>query len=71
MATRNQYTNRSCTTNVHIQILREIGLQSRHRLISVTPRYIFCMEYGTVSRTASLFFITVVHVLEPRKKWTH
>ena len=55
MATRNQYTNGAYTRSGHIKILREIGVRSRHRLISVSRRYIFCMEYGSVLRTASLF----------------
>ena len=55
MATRNQSTNGAYTRSGHIKITREIGLRTRHRLISVSPSYIFFMEYGSVSRIASLF----------------
>ena len=43
------------TTSGHIKIAREIGLRTPHRMISVSPRYMFCMEYGSISRIASLF----------------
>ena len=55
MANRNQYANGSYTGSGHIKIAREFGLRSRHRLISVSRRYIICMEYGSVSPKASMF----------------
>ena len=64
MATRNQYTNGAYTRSGHIKILREIGQRSRHRLISVGPRYVFRMEYGSVSRTASLSHLLLLLLLK-------
>ena len=55
MATRNQSANGANTRSGQIKIAREIGQRTRRRLISVSDRYIFCMEYGSVSRIASLF----------------
>ena len=62
MATRNQYTNGAYKRIGHIKIAPEIGLRTRHRLISVSPRYIFCMEYQSVSRIASLFLWRLLYV---------
>ena len=55
MIIRYQYKNGAYTRSENIMIAREIGLLTRHRLISVSPRYIVCMEYGIISRIASLF----------------
>ena len=56
MATRNQSSNGAYTRSWHIMIAREIGVRTRHRLISVNHRYISCMEYGSVSRNGNYFF---------------
>ena len=45
MTARNQSTNGAHTRSAHINTALGIGLQTRHRLISVSPRYIFCLEY--------------------------
>ena len=55
MATRNQNKNGAYTRNGHVKIAREVGLCTRHQLISVSPRYTFCVEYGSVSHIASSF----------------
>ena len=71
MTTRNEYTNDAYTNSGHIKIAREIGLRTRHRLISISPRCIFRMEYGPVSHIASLFLYRLIRVLEDGEKVTH
>ena len=68
MATRNHSTNGAHTLSEHIQTALGIGLRTRPRLISVSPRYIFCLEYLSASRIASLIsFATVIRVLKPEE----
>ena len=55
MATRNHSTNGAYTQRGHIKIALGVGLRTRPRLISVSPRYIFCLEYVSASRIARLF----------------
>ena len=55
MATRNDSTNGAHKRNGHIKIALGIGLRTRPRLISVSPRYMFCLEYVSASRIASCF----------------
>ena len=68
MATPNQNTNGAYIGSGHIMIACENGLRTQHRLISISPRFIFCMEYGSVSRVS---LATVIRVLEPGEKVTH
>ena len=55
MATRNHCIIGAHTRSVHIKTAVGIGLRSRLRLISVSPRYIVCLEYVSQSRNARLF----------------
>ena len=69
MATRNHSTNGAHTLSEHIKTALGIGLRTRPRLISVSPRYIFCLEYLSASRIASLIsFATVIRVLKHEEK---
>ena len=69
MATRNHSTNGAHTRSEHINIALGIGQRTRLRLISVSSRYIFCLQYLSVSRIASLIsFATVIRVLKPAEK---
>ena len=54
MATLNHSTIGAYTRSVHTKTALGIGLRTRPRLISVSPRYIFCLEYVSASRIASL-----------------
>ena len=54
MATRNWSVNGSYTRSRQIKIAREISLRTQHRLISVSPRNIFCIDYASASSIASL-----------------
>ena len=56
MATRNKSTNGAYTRNGHIKIAREIGVRTRHRLISVCHRYISSIECGSVLGIANCVF---------------
>ena len=44
MATRNHSTIGALTRSGRIKTALGIGLRTRARLISVSPRYIFCLE---------------------------
>ena len=55
MATRNHSTNGAYRWSGHIKTTLGIGLRSRPLLISVSPRYVFCMEYVSASSIYSLF----------------
>ena len=55
MATRNHSKIRAHTRRGHIKTAPGVGLRFRPRLISVNPRYRFCLEYVLASRIASLF----------------
>ena len=69
MATRNHFTIGAHTRSGHIKTTIGIGLRTRPRLISVSPGYIFCLEYVSASRIPSLFrFATVIRVLNPEEK---
>ena len=67
MVTRNHSTNGAYRRRGHIKTALGVGLRTRPRLISVSPRYIFCLEYVSASRIASLFHLpaTVIRVLKP------
>ena len=71
MLIRNRCTNGAYTRSEHIKIAREIGLQNQHPLISVSPRYVFCMEYGGIARRWLVSSATVIRVLKPAEKVTH
>ena len=62
MATRNHSTNGAHTRSGHIKTALGIGLRTRPRLISVSPRYIFCLEYLSASRNVSLavYLVSVI-----------
>ena len=69
MATLNHSTNGAYTLSENIKTALGIGLRTRPRLISVSPRYILCLEYLSASRVASLIsFATVIRVLKPEVK---
>ena len=69
MVTRNHFTNGAYRRRGHIKTALEIGRRARPRLISVSPRYIFCLEYVSALRIASLFFFAaVIRVLKPEEK---
>ena len=69
MATRNHSKNGAHTLGEHIKTALGIVLRTRPRLISVSPRYIFCLEYLSASRIATLIsFATVIRVLKPEEK---
>ena len=55
MPTRNHFTIGAHTRSGHINTALGFGLRTRPRLISVSPCYIFCMEYVSASRIARLF----------------
>ena len=55
MVTRNHSTSGAYTRSGHLKTALGIGIRTRPRLILVSPRYIFCMEYGIISRITSLF----------------
>ena len=55
MATRNHSTNGAHSRSGHIKTVLGIGLRTRPRLISVSPRFIVCMKYISASRISSLF----------------
>ena len=46
----------------HIKTAIGIGLRTRPRLISVSPRYIFCLEYVSESRNSCLFHWPLLYV---------
>ena len=54
MATLNYSANGAYTRGGHIKAALGICLRTRPRMISVSPRYIFCLEYVSASRFASL-----------------
>ena len=54
MATRNHSTNGAYTRSGHIKAALGIGLRTRLRLISISTLYIYCLEYVSASRVASL-----------------
>ena len=54
MATRNHSTNGAYTRSRHIKTALGIGLRIRLRLVSVSPLYIYYLEYVSASRVASL-----------------
>ena len=55
MATRNHSTIGAHTRSGHIRTALEIGLRTRPRLVSVSTRDIFCLDYVSASRIVSLF----------------
>ena len=55
MANRNHSTNGAHTRGENIKRALGLGQQTRPQLISVSPRHIFCFEYVSASRIASLF----------------
>ena len=55
MVTRNHSSIGAHTRSGHIKTALEIGQRTRPRLILVSSRYIFCLEYVSASRIASLF----------------
>ena len=55
MVTKNHSTNGAYGRSGHIKTALGIGQRNRPRLISVSPRYIFCLEYVSASRIARLF----------------
>ena len=62
MATRNHSAIGAHTRIGHIKTALGIGLQTRPRLISVSPRYIFCLAYESASRTVSMFLEPLLYV---------
>ena len=62
MATRNHSTIGARTRSGHIKSALGIGLRTRPRLISVSPRYVFCLEYLSASRIASFFLYPLLYV---------
>ena len=64
MATRNRFTNGAYTRSRHIKIIREIGLQTQHRLISVEPRNFFRKDNAPVSRFTMLFLKPLLYVYQ-------
>ena len=70
MASRKPYTKSAYTRSWHIKIAREIGLWTLHRMISVSPRYIISMDYGSVSRIACLFLLRLLYLYwKLGRKW--
>ena len=55
LATRNHAKIGAHTRSGHIKTALGFGQRTRSRQISVCPRYIFCLEYVSASRIASLF----------------
>ena len=55
MVTWNHSTNGADRRRGHIKTALGIGLRTRPRLISVSRRYIFCLEYVSAFRIVSLF----------------
>ena len=69
MATRNHSTNGAHTLSEYIKTALGIGLRTRPRLILVSPRYIFRLQYLSASRIASLIsFATIIRVLKREEK---
>ena len=66
MATRNHSTISAYTPSGHIKTAFGIGLRTRPRLISVSSRYIFSVEYISASRIAILF---ISHCYTRIKTW--
>ena len=71
MATRNKYTNGAYTRSVHIKIRREIGLRSRHRLISGKfSLYLLHWISNSLAITASLLLYRLFYVhYKLERKW--
>ena len=64
MVTRNHSTNSAYRRRGHIKTALGIGLRTRHRLISVSPRNIFCLKYVSASRIARLFLLPLLYVYQ-------
>ena len=62
MATRNHSENGAYTRSGHIKTALGIGLRTRPRLISVSPRYIVFLEYISASRISCLFLKPLLYV---------
>ena len=66
MVTRNHSTNGAYRRRGHVKPALGIGLRTRLRLISVSPRYIVCLEYVSASRISSCF---ISHCYTCIKAW--
>ena len=62
IVTRNHFTNGAYRRRGHIKAAIGIGLRTRRRLISVSPRNIFCLEYVSASRISSIITCNVLHI---------
>ena len=65
MVTRNHSTNGTYIRRGHIKTALEIGQQTRPRLISVSPRYIFSLEYVWHCVSLAVSLATDIRVLKP------
>ena len=64
MVTRNQSTNGAYRRRGHIKTALEIGLRSRRRLISVSPRYLLGVCIG-IAYSSLVSLAAVIRVLMP------